>query len=415
MAICLECGSEIQPQARFCSQCGAEFRPLKDAPTQAENIQDAGKPPSPPDFGPPGEDFKPPPPNFGPPPATFIQHAPEGMPQTGQNRSVGPAKRKRSAGPALISCFGLVFSMLVCGIGLPSLSRMVMPWFETQLASLITRETVSPVEEPSPPPVVTSLFPQSPAAPSPSSITPTRPRVPLPIEPQLTAAAALPRVSFQGVTFAYNPSLAYEIGKIIMPADQGSAFGPSPEYIHFTFEGYPTFNQTFRPEIRIYRVEDYRKANESAAETVARLQDLLTQKPGRVESGLPFLPVMNADQLFLARAFYFDFQNGSGLRYLTQFGQNIYPINNQDLLYTYQGLTSDGKYYISAVFPIAHPGLPADGSQIPGGDYLAFEQQFQEYVGDVAGLLNGSMPEDFVPDMNMLDNLLWSMMVKPGG
>ncbi len=360
MAICAECGSEIQPQARFCSQCGAAFRPAKDAPAPAENMQDAARPPSPPDFSSPGEDFKPPPPNFGPPPATFIQHAPEGLPQTGQNRSAGPAKRKLSAGPALISCLSLVFSMLVCGIGLPALSKLVMPWFETQLASLITGETASPVEEPSPQPVVPGLFPQAPAAPSPSSITPTRPRVPSPPEPQLTAAAAPVRVSFQGVTFSYNPRLADEIGGIIAPADQGSAFGPSPDYIHFTLEGYPTFNQTFLPEIRIYRVEEYRSVNESAAETIARLQDLLTQKPGRVESGLPFLPVMNADQLFLARAFYFDFQNGAGLRYLTQFGQDIYPINNQDLLYTYQGLTSDGKYYISAVFPIAHPGLPED-------------------------------------------------------
>ena len=40
---------------------------------------------------------------------------------------------------------------------------------------------------------------------------------------------------------------------------------------------------------------------------------------------------------------YLDFKNGTGVRYLTQFDQGILPINNYELVYTYQGLTSDGK------------------------------------------------------------------------
>jgi hypothetical protein len=415
MATCSECGSEIQPQARFCSHCGAPYRPLENTDAQAGNIQDAGKPPPPPDFGSPGEDFKPPPPSFGPPPPTFIRRGPESLSTTGQIGNANPAKRKRLTNCGLISCFGMLFSLVFFGIGIPLLSRMIYPWIETQIESFITKETTAPAAQPFPQPLPTAFSMSMPTLPGPSPIPPTQPQV-LPSEESLVVTPETRReASFEGITITYDQSLASGIGGSTVPADPGASLASSPEHIWLTFADYPIYNQTFRPEIRIYPVEEYRRLNKTAAAIIDNLQTLLAQQPGRWDADLPFLPVMNAAQLIRARALYFGFQNGSGLRYLTQFGQNAYPINNQNLVYVYQGLTSDGAYYISAVFPIGNPVLPVDGSQIPGGDFIAFEQEFQDYVGEVTELLNDSKPNDFVPDMNLLDNLLWLMTVNPDG
>ena len=57
---------------------------------------------------------------------------------------------------------------------------------------------------------------------------------------------------------------------------------------------------------------------------------------------------------------YLDFKSGTGVRFLTQFNNGMAPVNNHDLIYTFQGLTSDGKYYIAAVLPVTHPDLPAN-------------------------------------------------------
>lgn len=76
---------------------------------------------------------------------------------------------------------------------------------------------------------------------------------------------------------------------------------------------------------------------------------------------LPFLPLFNAHQVMHTSLQYLDFKNGTGLRYLTWFSQGIMPINNYELIYTNQGLTSDGKYYVAAVLPVTHPNLPSDG------------------------------------------------------
>ncbi|MEO8354588.1 MAG: hypothetical protein ABI621_01610 [Chloroflexota bacterium] len=38
-----------------------------------------------------------------------------------------------------------------------------------------------------------------------------------------------------------------------------------------------------------------------------------------------------------------NFQNGRGIRFLTQYAQYPAPINNHELFYHFQGLTNDGK------------------------------------------------------------------------
>ena len=121
---------------------------------------------------------------------------------------------------------------------------------------------------------------------------------------------------------------------------------------------------------------------------------------------------MNAGHMMPApQAAYFDFRNGTGVRFVTQMGQAYYPINNRDLFYTFQGMTYDGVYYVAAILPLSHPSLPADGSEIPGGDFDAFADNFETYAAEVAAQLDAEAAGSFTPSITMLDEMMQSLEV----
>jgi hypothetical protein len=143
------------------------------------------------------------------------------------------------------------------------------------------------------------------------------------------------------------------------------------------------------------------------------LQNLLKTKPTVPESTpipgvnqqLPFLPLLDQQQMMQAQISYFNFKNGQGIRYLTQFSQGFNPINNHDLVYTYQGLSDDGKYYISAILPVNLSSLPSGASPIPGDNY-------DSYVAGIVQQLNSQQPIDFKPGLSYLDDLMASFEIK---
>jgi hypothetical protein len=182
-----------------------------------------------------------------------------------------------------------------------------------------------------------------------------------------------------------------------------------PEYTRATLQGYPLSSHAMQPQIFIYPVEELGKTNEGAGKEVASLQTLL-QSPQEIPD-MPFLPLVNARQVMQPQVQYLDFKNGKGLRYLTQFNQGIVPINNTDLLYTFQGLTSDGKYYVAALLPVNHPSLPADG-KITGNEPPEFMSDHSAFLTNVAKDLNVQAANTFTPDLTQLDEMLSSLEIK---
>ena len=128
-------------------------------------------------------------------------------------------------------------------------------------------------------------------------------------------------------------------------------------------------------------------------------------------SDLPFLPIWPAAQLFSAQVSYFDFQNGSGIRFLTMFGQDIYPVDNTNLFYTYQGITHDGKYYISAIMPITLTGLPDDGSEMIGDDYSEFYNNWDTCLANTMRFLGEQPLETYNPSIQLLDQMIASILI----
>ncbi len=94
-------------------------------------------------------------------------------------------------------------------------------------------------------------------------------------------------------------------------------------------------------------------------------------------------------------------------------------INNDELIYHYEGLTDDGQYYVVAILPVAAPGLPEDGqpgSPVPAGgvpvpDWNDMNANWIGYYGEVRQMLQGLEPGAFTPNLDQLDALIGSLTI----
>jgi len=211
-------------------------------------------------------------------------------------------------------------------------------------------------------------------------------------------------------TFNLDPSIAASVTFETVPQAVGDPTVPftiNPDTAKYSFQGYVLADTFHAPVMRIYPVDEYAALVPFVGSTVASLSTMLQNQPSEPTNGIPFLPIWNAAQLFRAQMSYLDFQNGSGVRFLAQYGQAYWLVNNHDMFYTFQGLTDDGECYVSAIFPVSNPALPDEGTLPPGSeaDVLAY---YDAIVLQVDAMGNAT----FLPDLNALDALIASLLVQ---
>jgi hypothetical protein len=230
-------------------------------------------------------------------------------------------------------------------------------------------------------------------------------------------------VAFDNLSIAIPPQIgsgmeakSYEA----TPSSQGMPWWEvGPAYHQYLIQEYVWQNAFHKPVIYVYPADEYAQMNEDAANRITALKEIINEPSPFLPETLPFLPTFNAAQVFYAKPQALSFQNGSGIRYITQYGQGPLPINNSEVFYTFQGLTSDGKHYVSAVLPINHPLLVADATQnsiTPEGG-VPFEwnpdtfETMPEYLNAVTIILNTSDPNSFNPILPLLDQMIQSINV----
>lgn len=222
--------------------------------------------------------------------------------------------------------------------------------------------------------------------------------------------------AYGGVSFLYNQYIATGVAGETVAAE--ALWEVIPEHIAFSFSGYALPATFHEARIHVYPVGEFASGGGSA-DTVVALRSLLDSEqlppPGGGFEGatIPLLPSFNAGQLLHTQVAFVNFQNGQGVRFLTEYAQFYAPINNTDLFYTFQGLTNDGQYYVAAILPVAHPSLPADAAQIPGGDPDAFANNYETYANDMALQLAAYGAAEFTPNLALLDALIASLQVTP--
>ena len=248
----------------------------------------------------------------------------------------------------------------------------------------------------------------------PSTSTPTEP-------PQVTEPPVVPNVTCNELSLYLDPALGSGYDCETVPASTVDMMEMYPEHTRITLQGYPLSGKFFEPMLRVYSVAAYAALRpELVPAFIPDLQARIAGSPAPVFNGsfdnphLPFLPIFPAAQVFFANYQVVPFTNGGGIRFMTEYGQYLAPANNTDLFYTYQGLTSDGLYWVSAILPINHPILPADAqAAIGSASWEDFTNNFQPYITDMVNQLNAQPGDSYLPTLGALDALVTSIAILP--
>jgi hypothetical protein len=234
-----------------------------------------------------------------------------------------------------------------------------------------------------------------------------------------TAAFNGMSISVNGTSFVIPQGLASGTAVNMFPASPPTEDMPYweiyPAYTEFALNNYLVQNTFHSAKIIIYPANEYAAMHEGAKQIIGDLQSILANPGAPLPEHLPFLPLFNAAQMIRTNEQFVEFQNGKGIRYLTQYGQAPYPINNESLFYTFQGMTSDGTYYVAALLPInaafltqngnPESPLPADGVPFDWDNFENIEAHFNL----VAQKLNANDPNAFTPTLPTLDALIQSI------
>ncbi len=244
--------------------------------------------------------------------------------------------------------------------------------------------------------------------------------------PQATAAQGIP-VSYKNVSLRLPIGLASDAAPVTVPLATEETGGPwdaAPEHIEFRLNNYNVTGNAFSVrQIDIFPAGEYANANAGANIALQRLQGLLASPSAPVtRQNVPHVPSFNASVVIAAQAQRIQFQNGDGVRMVTQYGQAVNPIANDMTFYQFMGLTSDRKYLVVAVLPIQAPILPAGSdpsNPLPAGGVpfpdmsSSSAQAFDTYFQAVTNKLNGTDSGAFTPSITTLDALVQSINVQP--
>jgi hypothetical protein len=225
-------------------------------------------------------------------------------------------------------------------------------------------------------------------------------------------------ISYEGVSFIIPGGVASAANTEKITAVESNSGAPweiAPTHLRFTLTEYQLQGRLHEPQIFVYPADEYAQSNPTASEQIERLRRILAGGTPLLET-LPIVPFFNATPQIAASIKLLPFQNGGGVRWLTQYAQYAAPINNHELFYHFQGLTSDGKHYIIAVLPITASILPEDEkpeATIPeGGVPIPTDVGPNDvYYFSVTEKLNALSPDAFTPSPGALDALIQSILV----
>jgi len=316
----------------------------------------------------------------------------------------------------------LMVASMACAVQLTAATPTEIPATSLVVTVAPTQESAAVTSVP------TAAVPTQVPAVTTSATAISTPVVPtqLPPTPQPTVSAGT-TVTYRPLTLVIPPAVARGASGSDFSREDGNdaaEWQKTPGHLQVMLGDYYVLRgKTNQPQIYVYPAQAYVELVPGAFESIHRLDNIL-YGPGGPSLGadqLPAIPFFNARQVFTSSALLISFQNGSGVRFLTEYAQYPASANNQDLFYTFQGVTRDGAYYIVAIFPVSSPvlaetseaGAPLPSRGIPY-PYMANPQaNMNAYYASITDLLNTQRPDSFTPSLNQLDALIQSMQINP--
>jgi hypothetical protein len=227
-------------------------------------------------------------------------------------------------------------------------------------------------------------------------------------------------VRFDGVGFALDASLGSSVNSTLAPADPPNAemFGfPHPQSVVFTV--YDARSDGARVPrvgdanltIRAWRTADL-AGYEGVGARAEALETLLAERPdlagstGAGADALPFLPAFEAAQVLRAAPVYVDAPDVSGIAYLTAYAQDLFPFTSGSIWYTFQGLSTDGEWYVAVLAMLDTNLLPAE---VTDRQVQRAVRDWDAYLASTVGTLESAGPEAFTPTLGAVDDLVRSL------
>lgn len=180
-----------------------------------------------------------------------------------------------------------------------------------------------------------------------------------------------------------------------------------PAHVRVDFPGYlpergpdAQIGENPAPHLRVFDTAAFAAFPDSNLNgALDALQGLVSARPAlRDQVTLPYLPPLAGIPAMHAKEAYLSFAGGAGIRYLTVHTPESGTLAEATLLYTFQGLTEDGRFYVALA-------LPLDASILPEGS-----------MADSATLtaaLDGQPGAAFAPTLDALDTLVQTLFVSP--
>jgi hypothetical protein len=178
-----------------------------------------------------------------------------------------------------------------------------------------------------------------------------------------------------------------------------------PEHLRVSFDNdkLKDYSPDLQRELLVYPLPSYAvlfKGKEKVAfdKMVPELKKAIATKSDKGLKAIPMLPAAEAFEVFHNHVKYLDFNKGSGVAFLTSYAQDEAPMKNGDFFYSYQGISNDGKYYLSLQYPVKAPKLPTKATPKAGIDYLA------------------KLPDgEFVPSLSEIDKMIKAITITEKG
>lgn len=210
----------------------------------------------------------------------------------------------------------------------------------------------------------------------------------------------------------------------IPPGPGGQGF---PRHIVLGFDGEDPLQVPYseRRIMYIFPVEAYinlYQANGSdiVALQVFRLEDLIAtaeDREGLPEGFMPILPPPFNEMSRWAQFADLNFVDGEGIRYISDspLRQDFGIWTNESTDYYYQGLTEDGRFYVSFKWPVATSTLPntvEDASEEAVQANSGTPDIRLAYQEALMAELNALDPADWEPDLALLDAMMASLALE---
>jgi len=233
-------------------------------------------------------------------------------------------------------------------------------------------------------------------------------------------AAAVTAQLQQGITLNLNGVATKARGEVVNVVINKRSYvdlDALPSHLRVLFDdeaGTAAFDPRTR-QLLIVPLDDYRKL--FGASLVPQFDNALTSLESALatpdlvaQHKLTLLPASGWQYALATQIRPLTFHGGSGVRFVTQFTQEITPVTSSSLTYVFQGLTSDGAYLVAGYFPITSSALAPDLTQVPKTQRDQLKTDYSAYLASAVQTLN-TQEQSFKPTLQAFDVMLASLTV----